>query len=201
MNLSASGIRTLLIYPNRRYLTPELEASNQDFAYTYSAAHPDWAGRVRALLNLETMTIKGAPLALRSNPELKPWAEGLVSRHKDLLPYGAEPLVPVNSVNDQWTFTAASVPSVKFGTSSEDYKKLYHSNFETAALVDWDYLAKVAKFAFRAAKELDSGLLPYSLKARADDLAAAVKKDDLNARLIRMAGLLERAAPRLEALR
>ena len=142
-------------------------------------AHPDWAGRVRAMLNLETMAIKGAPLALRSNPELKPWTERLVSRHKDLLPFGAEPLVPANSWNDQWTFTAAGVPSVKFETSGQDYDKLYHSNFETAGLVDWDYLAKIAKFAFRAARELDSGLLPYSLKARADDLTAAIKKGDL----------------------
>jgi hypothetical protein len=157
-------------------------------------AHRDWAGRVRVMINLETMAIKGAPLALRSNPELRPWTEGLASRHKDLLPYGAEPLIPVNSWNDQWTFTAAGVPSVKFETSGEDYDKLYHSNFETAALVDWDYLGKVAKFAFRAAKELDSGLLPYSLKARADDLAAAAKKDDLIS-----AGADPAAVSRLEA--
>jgi hypothetical protein len=156
-------------------------------------AHPDWAGRVRALLNLETMAIRGAPLALRSNPELKPWTERLASRHKDLLPYGAEPLTPANSWNDQWTFTAAGVPSVKFETSGENYDKLYHSNFETAVLVDYDYLGKIAKFAFRAAKELDSGPLPYSLKARADDLAAAVKMRDLVA-----AGADPAAAARLD---
>jgi hypothetical protein len=142
-------------------------------------AHPDWAGRVRAMLNLETMAVKGAPLALRSNPELKPWLEHLAAGHKELLPFGSEAITPVNSWNDQWTFTAAGIPSVKFETSGKEYDKLYHSNFETSAIVDWAYLAKISKFAFRAVTGLDEGLLPYSLRARADDLAAAVKKEEL----------------------
>jgi hypothetical protein len=32
--MSASGIRTLPIYPNRWYLTPELKALNEDFEHT-----------------------------------------------------------------------------------------------------------------------------------------------------------------------
>jgi hypothetical protein len=68
---------------------------------------------------------------------------------------------------------------VEFATYSADYYRLYHSNFETSALVDWAYLAKIAKFAFRAAQQLDDGLLPYSLGTRADDLAAAVNKEEL----------------------
>ncbi len=140
-------------------------------------SHPEWAGRVRALVNLETMAIKDAPLALRSNPELRPWLERLTSQSRDLLPYGFEFLTPVNSWNDQWTFTAAGIPSVKLNTTTAAYDALYHSNLETSELVDWAYLAKIAKFAFRAAGELDAGLLPYSLEARAKDLAAAWKAD------------------------
>jgi Iap family predicted aminopeptidase len=142
-------------------------------------AHPDWAGRTRAMVNLETMAVKGNPLNLRSNPELKPWLEGLAGRHQVLAPYGSEAITPVSSWNDQWTFTAAGIPSVKFGTYSDEYDKLYHTNFETSDLVDWDYLAMIAKFVFHAVQRLDDGLLPYSLKARADDLAAALKKDEL----------------------
>ncbi|MCJ7642987.1 MAG: M28 family peptidase [Candidatus Aminicenantes bacterium] len=142
-------------------------------------AHKDWAGRVRAMLNLESMAVKEAPLTMRFNPELKPWLERLVSRCSALLPYGSEAVMPVNSWNDQWPFTAAGIPSVEFATYSADYDKLYHSNFETSALVDWAYLAKIAKFAFRAAQQLDDGLLPYSLGIRADDLAAAVNKEEL----------------------
>jgi hypothetical protein len=32
-----SGAQTLLLYQNRSYLAPELDASNRDFEYTYSA--------------------------------------------------------------------------------------------------------------------------------------------------------------------
>jgi hypothetical protein len=142
-------------------------------------AHKDWAGRVRAMLNLESMAVKEAPLTMRFNPELKPWLERLVSRCSTLLPYGSEAVTPVNSWNDQWPFTAAGIPSVEFATYSADYDRLYHSNFETSALVDWAYLAKIAKFAFRAAQQLDDGLLPYSFGIRADDLAAAVNKEEL----------------------
>lgn len=144
-------------------------------------AHPDWAGRVRGMINLESMAVKGAPLGLRSNPELQPWLKKLVARHPDLVPNGFEPLTPVNSWNDQWPFSASGIPSVKFETLDDTYDKLYHSNFETATLVDWDYLAKLAKFAFRIVGGLDHGLLPYSLEARADDLAAAVNADELAA--------------------
>jgi len=144
-------------------------------------AHADWAGKVRGMLNLETMALKGAPLFLRVNPELKPWLESLAAKASVLLPYGSEVLTPVSSWNDQWTFTAAGVPSVKIDASDEEYDKLYHSNFDTAAIVDMPYLAKIAKFVFLAAEQLDIGLLPYSLKARAEDLCASVKMDDLQA--------------------
>lgn len=140
-------------------------------------SHPEWAGRVRALVNLETMAIKDAPLALRSNPELRPWLERLTSQSRDLLPSGVEFFTPVNSWNDQWTFTAAGIPSVKLNTTTGAYDAIYHSNMETSELVDWPYLAKIAKFVFRAAGDLDAGLLPYSLEARAEDLAAAWKAD------------------------
>jgi Iap family predicted aminopeptidase len=169
-----------------------LATAGEEFGYTGSyyewivgawwaatRAHADWAGRVRAMLNFESMAVKGAPLALRSNPELKPWLERRASRSPDLLPHGFELLTPVNSWNDQWTFTAAGIPSVKFDATTSEYEALYHSDFETQEIVDWPYLAKIVKFAFRAAGEMDDGLLPYSLKARADDLAVALKTDKL----------------------
>lgn len=139
--------------------------------------HPDWAGRVRALVNLETMALAGAPLTLRASPELKPWLETLTARSTDLLAHGVEILTPVASWNDQWTFTAAGVPSFKINVQTEAYDTLYHSNLETQALVDFGHLAKIAKWIFRAVGELDGGLLPYSLKTLAADLAEAWKGD------------------------
>jgi hypothetical protein len=131
------------------------------------------------LVNLETMAVEGAPLDLRSNPELGPWLKELTARHAAFLPHGSTTSTPVSSWNDQWPFAVAGIPNVKIGTYSDDYDRLYHTDFETSALVDWDYLAKVAKLVFRAVERLDDGLLPYSLKARADHLAAAVNQDEL----------------------
>jgi aminopeptidase YwaD len=142
-------------------------------------AHPDWAGRVRAMFSLEAMGVRGAPLALRSSPELRAWTGKLAARHPEDLPFGAKAIASVSSWNDQWPFTAAGIPSVKLDTIDDAYEKLYHSDFETAASIDWDYLAKIARFLFRMIRDLDGGMLPYSLKARADDLSAALKTDDL----------------------
>ncbi|HSQ79281.1 MAG TPA: M28 family peptidase, partial [Candidatus Bathyarchaeia archaeon] len=167
-----------------------LATSGEEFGYTDSyyewivgawwAArrdHPDWAGQVRAFINLETMALKEAPLTLRASPELKPWLEALTARSTDLLAYGAEILTPVASWNDQWTFTAAGVPSFKINVQTDAYDTLYHSNLETQALVDFDRLAKTAKWIFRAVGDIDGGLLPYSLKTLAADLAAAWTAD------------------------
>ena len=197
-----------------------LATTGEEFGYTDSYyewiigawwaavhAHPDWAGRVRALINLETMALEGAPLTLRSTPELRPWLERLTARSPDLLAYGAEVVTPVNSWNDQWTFTAAGVPSFKLNVQTDAYDAVYHSSLETAALVDFAHLARIAKWVFRAVGELDAGLLPFSLEARAREVAAAWKADDLGrgggdpavvSRLERAVGSFGRAAAAFE---
>ena len=142
-------------------------------------AHPDWAGRVRALVNLETMALEGAPLTLRASPELKPWLERLIARSSDLLHDGAEVLTPVSAWNDQWTFTAAGIPSFKMNVQTDAYDAIYHSNLDSPAIVDYAHLARIAKFIFRAAGEIDDGPLPYSLTARAEDIAAALEADGI----------------------
>jgi len=142
-------------------------------------AHPDWPGRVRAFINLETMALEGAPLTLRASPELRPWLERLIARSSDLLLYGAEVLTPVSAWNDQWTFTAAGIPSFKMNVQTDAYDAIYHTNLDSPALVDYAHLARIAKFVFRAAGELDHGPLPYSLTARGEDLASALKADDI----------------------
>jgi aminopeptidase YwaD len=142
-------------------------------------SHPDWAGRVRALINLETMALEKAPLTLRASPELKPWLERLVGRSADLLHYGAEILTPVSSWNDQWPFAAAGVPGFKINVQTDTYDAIYHSNLDTEGIVDFTHLARIAKFVYRAAAEIDAGPLPYSLSARAREIAAALEADGI----------------------
>lgn len=172
--------------------------------------HPDWAGKARALINLETMALAGAPLTLRSTPELRPWLEALTARSQDLLAFGAEVITPVSSWNDQWTFTAAGVPSFKINVQTDAYDAVYHSSRETRDLVDFGHLAKIAKWVFRAVEDLDAGLIPLSLGARAAEIAAAWKADDAGgagadpdvvARLGRAVDAFERAAAGFEAAR
>lgn len=173
-------------------------------------AHPDWAGRVRALVNLETMALKGAPLTLRSTVELKPWLEKLAARSTDLLAFGAEVLTPAASWNDQWTFTAAGVPSFKMNVQTDAYDALYHSNLDTQELVDFAHLARIAKFVGRVVAELDTGLLPYDLGAMAAGISSAWKADDAGrsgadpaavSRLDEAVGSFGRAAAAFEAAR
>jgi hypothetical protein len=142
-------------------------------------AHPDWAGRVRALINLETMALEKAPLTLRASPELKPWLGRLVGRSADLLRYGAEILTPVSSWNDQWPFAAAGVPGFKINVQTDAYDAIYHSNLDAPGIVDYGHLARIAKFVYRAAAEIDAGPLPYSLSVWAREIAAALKADDV----------------------
>ncbi len=142
-------------------------------------AHADWAGRIRAMLNLETMAQKGAVLTMRANPELTPWLKRLGRVFPELLPCGFEVTTPISSWNDQWPFTAAGISSVMLHTTNEEYDRLYHSDFETADRIDWRYLSSIAKLVFRAAKQLDDGLLPCSIAARADDIEAALDRNDL----------------------
>lgn len=141
--------------------------------------HADWAGRIRVMLNLELMALKDAPLTMQSNPELSPWFADLASRYAEFLPYGPNVTSPVYSWNDQWTFTAKGAPSVEFATSTDVYQTLYHTNYEVSELIDWGYMADIAKFIYRTAGDIDSGLLPYSLMPRADDLASTVDGDVL----------------------
>ena len=81
----------------------------------------------------------------------------------------------MGSWSDAWPFTAAGVPSVYFGTTPASYDPtIYHTDYDTADLVDWEYLGRNTKFEFRVARQFDAGLLPYDLTARAADLKANV---------------------------
>ena len=169
-----------------------LATTGEEFAYTnsyyewcvgawYAATHTHkaWAGHIRAMLNLELMALEDAPLELVASPELEPWLESLIAANPELTPNGSDIFIPVNSWNDQWTFTAAGSASVEFATSNEHYDTLYHTDYEVADLIDWEYMADLAKLVFRAQKSIDSGVLPYSLETRADHLGANVDDAEL----------------------
>jgi Iap family predicted aminopeptidase len=142
-------------------------------------AHPDWAGRVRAMINLELMAQAGGALSGTSTQEFAPWLNQLIAdATPDLLPWGGNVSAPVYDWNDSWTFAAAGVPSFVFSAGGPDFHPRYHTQFETSAFMDYDYLGKIAKFLFRTERGVDAGLLPYRLSER-DDLAATIDKNEL----------------------
>jgi aminopeptidase YwaD len=148
--------------------------------YANTVTHPTWPGTVAGLINLELMARNGASLGIGTSPELAPWLkEQATKAGNTLLPNGFDVSSPISTWEDGWTYTAAGVPSVVFEAGGAGYDDIYHTNFETQALVDYAYLGQIAKFVFGVEKGFDSGLLPYSPKARADDLAQAVSPGEL----------------------
>ena len=142
--------------------------------YAATKTHHDWAGKVRAFIGLELMGLKNARLGSTTSEELVALLSQVAADNPDLVPYGTSFTSPVYCWNDQWPFAAEGIPGMRLGTSNAMYSSLYHTNYETIALVDYDYLAKIAKFIFRTELALDNGLLPYDLPARAKTLSASV---------------------------
>lgn len=149
--------------------------------YAATHTHKDWAYRVRAFIGLELMGLKDAPLAAYgASEEMVTVLNRIAARNPDLVPYGSSFTGPVNSWNDSWPFAAQGVPGLCLSTSNDEFWSRYHTNYETKALVDWDYLPLIGKFVFRTERALDSRrLLPYDLGARADAIAATVDEDEL----------------------
>ena len=131
-------------------------------------------GRVALMLNLELMARKGAKLTMGASTALAPWLKAAAKASSGLLPNGASVATPISSWEDGWTFSAAGVPALVMEAGGKHYDEIYHTDFETKALVDYGYLGKIAKFFYRLERRADSGLLPYDLRAQADDLNAAV---------------------------
>ena len=149
-------------------------------ATKFIRAHPRLGGTARVFFSMEGMAYKGSPLQMNINPELKPWFEGLSSEHAKYLPYGYDIQTPITCWNDQFIFTVRGIPSVEFITQSQwQSDNLTFTNYDTADVIDWDYLAQIGKFVFRVERSIDQGLVPYSLKTRADDLATTVDAPEL----------------------
>jgi len=141
--------------------------------------HPEWAGKITGVLNYESMAMNGSSLQMRVNPELRDLVTGIADANPDKVKWGYA-VADVFCWNDQWPFTAAGVPSVYFRARTPDYgSKWYHTQFDTTALQDYEYMGNIAKLSKQIADTFDSGLLPYDLAERGADLAAFVDATEL----------------------
>ena len=161
--------------------------------HAITARHHDWVGHVAADINLEWQGASGAPLQVRVNPEMAPWVQSVLDANPALVPNGVDNggLVRRNvwTWNDQWTFTAAGVPSVYFVTKDATYRGAwYHSQFDTTALIDWDYLAMNAKLFGLVQQGLDAGVLPYDFTAARRPVQGQLRRPGAHRRAPRQPG-------------
>ena len=146
--------------------------------------HPSWAGRIAGMFNTEIVGYKNGNLWMLASPEITPMLEDRLAASDDLMltRNDTEPAVIGQPWcwNDQWTFSAAGVPSVSFWSQDNDYSGVYktttyHTQYDTQSLINWTFFRDIAKFQFRVAKKFDKGLLPYTLATRRADLTAALE--------------------------
>jgi hypothetical protein len=156
--------------------------------------HKDWAGTTSLMLNLETMAMTGAMMETRATPEVKGVIDKAAAARPALVPNGYN-VKKVNCWNDQWTFTAAGVPSIYVRARTPEYgSKWYHTNYDTLDLMDYEYMGSINKLVWGIVKKFDKGLLPYDLSARAADVA-----DNVDADALKEAGAAAAKVDRLEA--
>jgi len=173
-----------------------LSTTGEEYAYTnayydwcigawwaITHTHKSWPGRVVAMLNSEIQGYKDGNMWMLSTPELKPLVEQTMADHPELLgpnPEKANVTSPVWSWNDQWTFTAAGVPSISFWSQDDSYlgyykHSIYHTQYDVPALIDYGFLGTQNKFQFELVKALSAcGVLPLDLEARANELAGTL---------------------------
>ena len=145
--------------------------------HAITQAHPDWAGRIRMFLNMEGMAA-GGRLSMGTSPDLAPWLETEASDAGGVVPRGYRVSTPASTWQDGWTFTAAGVPTAVFSSGGTP-AGTYHTQYHTFDMIVWPDMANIAKFLFHIQNRVDDGLLPYALKSRADEVAAAVIPGDL----------------------
>ena len=145
--------------------------------WTITHAHPEWAGRIRALLNTDHI-VGVNPLKI-STPDFTPFVSDLAAASGSLLTYGYKISSTSSTWKDSWTFGAAGVPVVNF-ENKVDSTGDYHTQYMRSDLIDWANFANITKFIFKVEQPFnDGGLLPYGLKSRADSLASTVVPADL----------------------
>jgi Iap family predicted aminopeptidase len=138
--------------------------------YQIVAEHPEWSKSARFYLNIEGSG-RVAPFTVDTPPELAAWARRLC-RHAardGLLPHGFRLAAPT-TWTEVWPFLAAGVPGVNVSTFTSAFDRTeYHTQFDTADRVDFDYLARLAEVCGRFLVEADAGAvdgLDYAARAR-----------------------------------
>jgi len=138
--------------------------------YQVVVEHPEWGRRVPFYLNVEGSGSKDR-FTVDTPPELAAWSRRVLrgAAREGLLPYGFALGMP-NTWTEVWPFLAAGVPGINVSTFTSEYDRNdYHTQYDTSAAVDFDYLARLTRICARFLLEADEGideLLDYDARAR-----------------------------------
>ena len=138
--------------------------------YQVVVEHRDWGRRSPFCLNVEGSGSRER-FTVDAPPELAGWVRRVLrgAARDELLPYGFGVGTP-NTWTEIWTFLAAGVPGLNVSTFTSKYDRTdYHTQYDTSASVDFDYLARLtricARFLLEADERIDD-LLDYGARAR-----------------------------------
>lgn len=149
--------------------------------YRITREHPEWQTDAVAFLNFEG---HAPPYRLRVHvtQELQAFVDRQLRRAGDLLANPYE-LVDIYSWNEAWTFGAAGVPSLTFGSFPASFSRnRYHTQLDTVDGIDFDGLVPVLEAEVRLLLALDARrTLPLSFEHRIETLEGSLN-DTLMAR-------------------
>ncbi|MDQ2910987.1 MAG: M20/M25/M40 family metallo-hydrolase, partial [Actinomycetota bacterium] len=133
--------------------------------YQVVAEHREWTTGSPFYLNVEG---SGRPelFTLDVPPELTGWVRRVCRQasHDGLLPHGFKLEAP-NTWTEVWPFLAAGIPGINVSTFTSEFDRTeYHTQYDTADRVDFDYLARLTEVCARLL--LDSPELDFAARAR-----------------------------------
>jgi len=151
--------------------------------YSATKTHTDWPGKVAGFLNMEGPGCGDGQIKLFTSPESVPYLQQIIADNPKLRgPNQTALLTPPDCGFDQWPFHAAGIPSVTFKGRPLSWNPWFsHCQNDTIDTMDWPFFGICAKFMFRMVQAVDRPVPPYSLDARADELAAVCDAKALTA--------------------
>jgi Iap family predicted aminopeptidase len=149
--------------------------------YSATTTHTDWPGKVAGFLNMEGPGCIDGQIKLFTGAESVPYLQQIIDDNPKLRgPNQTALLTPPDCGFDQWPFHAAGIPSVTLKGRPLSWNPWYaHCQNDTIDTVDWPYFGTCAKFMYRMVEAVDQPVPPYSLVARADEIAGLVDAGEL----------------------
>jgi Iap family predicted aminopeptidase len=135
--------------------------------YQIVVEHREWSTGSPFYLNVEGSG-RPEPFVLDVPPELARWTRTLCRRAErdGLLPHGFR-LDEPSTWTEVWPFLAAGVPGMNVSTFTPEFERTeYHTRYDTAAAVDFDYLERLTRVCARLLLEADDAGLDFDARAR-----------------------------------